>query len=75
MDKLQSLQEEICECLCTLTQGKLIELCQFLKISSEDIGNTTRLSLINLLSNHLLTKELQELENGGMAELLSISEK
>jgi len=46
-----------------------------LNISSEDIGNTTHLSLLKLLSNHLLRKELEELEDGGMAELLSINEK
>jgi hypothetical protein len=75
METLQSLQEEIGERLCTLTRGKLIELCQFLQISSKDIGNSTRLSLINLLSNHLLRKELEELEDGGMAELLSVNEQ
>ncbi len=75
MDTLQSVQEEIGERLCTLTREKLIELCQFLKISAEDIRNTTHLSLVNLLSNHLLRKELEELEDGGMAELLSIDDK
>ncbi len=75
MDTLQSVQEEIGERLCTLTREKLIELCQFLKISAEDIRKTTRLSLVNLLSNHLLRKELEELEDGDMAELLSINDK
>ncbi len=56
MDTLQSVQEEIGERLCTLTREKLIEHSQFLKISAEDIRNTTRLSLVNLLSNHLLRK-------------------
>ncbi len=75
MDTLQSVQEEISERLWTLTREKLIELCRFLKISAKDIGNTTRLSLVNLFSNHLLRKELEELEDGGMAKLLSINEK
>lgn len=73
MDDLQSIQEEIGERLCTLPRGKLIELSQFFKIHLE--ANVTRLSLVSLLSNHLLRSELEELEDGGMAELLSINDK
>lgn len=73
MDDLQSIQEEIGERLCTLPRGKLIELSQFLEIQLE--ANVTRLSLVSRLSNHLLRSELEELEDGGMAELLSINDK
>lgn len=73
MDALYSLQEEVGERLCTLPRGKLIELSQFLEIEPE--ANVTRLSLVSLLSSYLLRKELEELEDGGMAELLAINEK
>ncbi len=35
----------------------------------------TRLFLLSLLSNYLLRTELEELEDGGMAELLTINDK
>lgn len=73
MDALHSLQEEIGEKLCALPRGKLIELGQFLEIHIE--ANVTRLSLVSLLSSYLLRKDLEELEDGGMAELLNINEK
>ncbi len=73
MDALHSLQEEIGERLCTLPREKLIELGQFLEIHIE--ANVTRLSLVSLLSSYLLRKDLEELEDGGMAELLNINEK
>lgn len=75
MDALSSLQEEIGERLCMLPATKLIQLSEFLEIHTKDIANVTRLSLVSLLSNHLLWRELKELEDGGMAELLSINEK
>ncbi len=73
MDALHSLQEEIGERLCTLPREKFIELGQFLEIHIE--ANVTRLSLVSLLSSYLLRKDLEELEDGGMAELLNINEK
>ncbi|XP_060726973.1 uncharacterized protein LOC132846309 isoform X1 [Tachysurus vachellii] len=44
-------------------------------ITKDGESTVTRLSPLNLLSNYLLRTELDELEDGGMAELLAINEK
>lgn len=61
--------------LCTLSLEKLAILSVFLRLAREDETNVTRLYLLRLLSNYLLRAELQELEDGGMAELLTINDK
>lgn len=61
--------------LCTLSLEKLAILSVFLRLAQEDETNVTRLYLLRLLSNYLLRAELQELEDGGMAELLTINDK
>ncbi|XP_051729798.1 uncharacterized protein LOC127501688 [Ctenopharyngodon idella] len=75
MDELKHLQEEIGEKLCTLSREKLIKLSVFLRLTREDETHVTRLSLLNLISNYLLRAELEEFEDGGMAELLTINDK
>jgi len=44
-----------------------------LHLTREDETNVTCLSLLNRLSKYLLRTELDELEDGGMAELLTIN--
>ncbi|KAL6485752.1 hypothetical protein MHYP_G00051440 [Metynnis hypsauchen] len=75
MEALKEVQEEIAEIMCTLSREKLILLSSLLSIPSEDLPSHTRLSLISLVSNHLVREELGELEDGGMAELRSIRER
>lgn len=75
MDELKHLQEEIGEKLCTLSREKLIKLSVFLRLTRDDETHVTRLSLLNLISNYLLRAELEEFEDGGMAELLTINDK
>ncbi len=75
MEELKHLQEEIGEKLCTLSREKLTKLSVFLHLTREDEANVTRLFLLSLLSNYLLRAELEELEDGGIAELLTINDK
>ncbi len=75
MEELKHLQEEIGEKLCTLSREKLTKLSVFLHLTREGETNVTRLFLLSLLSNYLLRAELEELEDGGMAELLTINDK
>ncbi len=75
MEELKHLQEEIGEKLCTLSREKLTKLSVFLHLTREHEPNVTRLFLLSLLNNYLLRAELEELEDGGMAELLTINDK
>lgn len=66
MAALQNLQDEIGEKLCTLSREKLAELSVSFHLIREDETN---------LNVSLLRTELEELEDGGMAELLTINDK
>ncbi|KAJ7987208.1 hypothetical protein DPEC_G00336360 [Dallia pectoralis] len=74
MDELERLQDEISEKICTLSCEKLAKLSVTLNLIREEETNMTRLSLLGTLSNYLLRPELEELEDGGMAELLTIND-
>ncbi|KAJ7997565.1 hypothetical protein DPEC_G00230320 [Dallia pectoralis] len=74
MDELERLQDEISEKICTLPCEKLAKLSVTLYLIREEETNMTRLSLLGTLSNYLLRPELEELEDGGMAELLTIND-
>ncbi len=75
MEERKHFQEEIGEKLCTLSWEKLTKFSVFLHLTREDETNVTCLFLLSLLSNYLLRAEQEELEDGGMAELLTINDK
>ena len=76
--EIETLQLEILELLCTLPADNLKQLCDFLAIAGEKfehVAGKNRTSLVTMISNHLQREELQELEDMGMSELLSVKDK
>ncbi|XP_013877158.1 uncharacterized protein LOC106526962 [Austrofundulus limnaeus] len=74
----EALQLEIMGLLCTLPVDSLIGLCDFLTIAGlkfEHVTGKNRASLILMISNHLQSEELQNLEDMGMAQLLCFKDK
>lgn len=77
MSTVEELQEEMAGELYTLEKDKLFEICDFLKISGDQraiVQRKSRLALINYILTYLQREELSELEDEGMAELLSLKE-
>lgn len=76
--EVEALQLEIMGLLCTLPVDSLKELCDFLTIAGlkfEHVTGKNRASLILMISNHLQSKELQNLEDMGMAQLFCFKDK
>lgn len=76
--EIETLQLEIIGLLCKLPADKLKQLCDSLTIAGTDFEHVTgknRASLITMISNHLQREELQQLEDMGMAELLSFKDE
>lgn len=76
--EIEKLQLEIIGSLCTLPIECLKELCDFLLIAGdqlEHVERKNRTSLILMISNHLQSEELQQLEDMGMTTLLTLKDK
>lgn len=77
-NEIETLQMEILGLLCTLPADNLKSLCALLNIAGEGfehVAGKNRASLITMISNHLQREELQELEDMGMSEVLSVKDE
>ena len=76
--ELERLQLEILGDLCQLPRESLVELCDFLTIAGPNLKYVTgknRMSLVTMIKNHLHREELEELEDKGISDLLSLKDK
>lgn len=76
--ELEKLQIEVIRELCVLPREILLELCDFLLIAGptfKHVAGKSRTALISLITNHIQSEELEEREDKGMADLLSLQDK
>ncbi|XP_033181946.1 uncharacterized protein LOC117152876 [Anabas testudineus] len=75
---LEDFKLEVIGTLYTLTRETLIEICNFLDIEcliQIDLTGKSRSFLISVIVKHLNRDEVEDLEDGGMAELLMLRDK
>ncbi|KAG7478880.1 hypothetical protein JOB18_011456 [Solea senegalensis] len=76
--EMEDLKLKVGGALYTLSKYNLIEVCDFLCIAGlafENVSGKSRSSLIAYITMHLEREELTELEDQGMAELLTLNDK
>lgn len=76
--ELENVKLEVGGALYTLKRDNMVEVCDFLTIACpnfEMVSGKSRSSLISHVTNHLEREELSELEDEGMAELLTLKDK
>ncbi|KAL7849937.1 hypothetical protein SRHO_G00192860 [Serrasalmus rhombeus] len=75
---IETLQTEIAGGLSAMTKDSLLKITDYLKISGHersDVIGKSRISLISHIFKHIERESVEELEDGGMSELLALKDK